>query len=100
MIDEAHRGTTTAAASGRARETIVSQIIGGGATGRPVAPIVWGISATPRRFLGAMAESGRTTKQHTVRIEDVRASGLLKEQIVLGHTQGVDAAESALDANN
>src|SRR5690606_23067228 len=26
----------------------------------------------------------------------VRASGLLKEQIVLGHTQGVDAAESAL----
>lgn len=96
VIDEAHRGTTTAAASGRARETIVSQIIGGGTTGRPAAPVVWGISATPRRFLGAMADAGRTTKQHTVRIEDVRASGLLKEQIVLGHTQGVDAAESAL----
>ncbi|CAN5271345.1 hypothetical protein BH11ACT1_BH11ACT1_14110 [soil metagenome] len=96
VVDEAHRGTTAAAASGRARETIVSQIIGGGATGRPAAPVVWGISATPRRFLGAMADAGRTTKQHTVRIEDVRASGLLKEQIVLGHTQGVDAAESAL----
>lgn len=96
VVDEAHRGTTTAAASGRSRETIVSQIIGGGSTGRPAAPVVWGISATPRRFLGAMAEAGRTTKQHTVRIEDVRASGLLKEQIVLGHTQGVDAAESAL----
>ena len=96
VVDEAHRGTTAAATSGRARETIVSQIIGGGATGRPAAPIVWGISATPRRFLGAMAEAGRTTKQHTVRIEDVRASGLLKDQIVLGHTQGVDAAESAL----
>lgn len=96
VVDEAHRGTTTAAASGRARETIVSQIIGGGATGRPAAPVVWGISATPRRFLGAMADAGRTTKQHNVRIEDVRASGLLKEQIVLGHTQGVDAAESAL----
>lgn len=96
VVDEAHRGTATAAASGRNRETIVSQIIGGGATGRAAAPIVWGISATPRRFLGAMAEAGRTTKQHTVRIEDVRASGLLKEQIVLGHTEGVDAAESAL----
>jgi len=96
VVDEAHRGTTTAAASGRNRETIVSQIIGGGTTGRPAAPVVWGISATPRRFLGAMAEAGRTTKQHTVRIEDVRASGLLKEQIVLGHTQGIDAAESAL----
>lgn len=96
VVDEAHRGTTAAAASRRNRETIVSQIIGGGATGRPAAPVVWGISATPRRFLSAMAEAGRTTKQHTVRIEDVRASGLLKEQIVLGHTQGVDAAESAL----
>ena len=96
VIDEAHRGTTTAAASGRARETIVNQIIGGGTTGRLAAPVVWGISATPRKFLGAMAEAGRTTTQHTVRIEDVRASGLLKEQIVLGHTQGVDAAESAL----
>ncbi len=96
VIDEAHRGTTNTAAAGRTRETIVSQIIGGGATGRPAAPVVWGISATPRRFLAAMNEAGRTTKQHTVRIEDVRASGLLKEQIVLGHTQGVDAAESAL----
>ena len=96
VVDEAHRGTTAAASSGRVRETIVSQIIGGGTTGRPAAPAVWGISATPRKFLGAMAEAGRTTKQHTVRIEDVRASGLLKEQIVLGHTQGIDAAESAL----
>ncbi|MEU9505749.1 DEAD/DEAH box helicase family protein [Micromonospora sp. NPDC048170] len=96
VIDEAHRGTTAAASFGRTRETIVSQIIGGGRTERPAAPVVWGVSATPRRFLSAMAEMGRTTKQHTVRIEDVRASGLLKEQIVLGHTQGIDAAESAL----
>lgn len=96
VIDEAHRGTTATASASRARETIVSQIIGGRSTGRPAAPLVWGISATPRRFLTAMAESGRTTKQHTVAIEDVRASGLLKDQIVLGHTQGVDAAESAL----
>lgn len=96
VIDEAHRGTTTTASAKRTRDTIVSQIIGGNSTGRPAAPVVWGISATPRRFLAAMAEAGRTTKQHTVRIEDVRASGLLKEQIVLGHTQGVDAAESAL----
>ena len=96
VIDEAHRGTTSTASAGRTRETIVSQIIGGGTTGRPAAPVVWGISATPGRFLTAMAESGRTTKQHTVAIEDVRASGLLKEQIVLGHTQGVDAAESSL----
>jgi superfamily II DNA or RNA helicase len=95
VVDEAHRGTAVAR-NGTPRETIVSQIIGGGSTGRPAAPVVWGISATPRRFIGAMAETDRTTKQHTVRIEDVRASGLLKDQIVLGHTQGADAAESAL----
>ena len=96
VIDEAHRGTSSTASSRRTRDTIVSQIIGGNGTDRPAAPVVWGISATPRRFLTAMAEAGRSTKAHTVRIEDVRASGLLKEQIVLGHTQGVDAAESAL----
>lgn len=95
VIDEAHRGTSVSR-NGVSRETIVSQIIGGGSTGRPAAPVVWGISATPRRFLAAMADAARTTKLHTVRLEDVRASGLLKDQIVLGHTQGVDAAESAL----
>jgi hypothetical protein len=96
VVDEAHRGTTTAASSGRNRDTIVSQIIGGGSTGRPAAPVVWGISATPGKFFTAMADAGRSTKQHKISIEDVRASGLLKEQIVLGHTQAVDAAESAL----
>ncbi|MFI6485576.1 DEAD/DEAH box helicase [Nonomuraea sp. NPDC050663] len=93
VVDEAHRGMATAR---KTRDTIVTQIIGGGGTGRPPVPVVWGISATPRRFLSAMSELGRTTKAHSVRIEDVRASGLLKDQIVLGHTRGVDAAESTL----
>ncbi|GII96070.1 DEAD/DEAH box helicase [Sinosporangium siamense] len=93
VVDEAHRGMATAR---RTRDTIVTQIIGGGATGRTPVPVVWGISATPKRFLSAMSELGRTTKTHPVRIEDVRASGLLKDQIILGHTRGIDAAESTL----
>ena len=92
VIDEAHRGSKPT----RARETIVSQIIGNGTTNRPAAPIVWGISATPGRFVAAMGNAGRTVNQTNVKIEDVRASGLLKDQIILGHTAGVDAAESAL----
>jgi hypothetical protein len=96
VIDEAHRGMATAR---KTRDTIVTQIIGGGATGRPAVPVVWGISATPKRFLSAMSDLGRSTRSHTVRIEDVRASGLLKDQIILGHTRGVDAAESTLDVS-
>jgi superfamily II DNA or RNA helicase len=93
VVDEAHRGMATTRST---RDTIVTQIIGGGATSRPAVPVVWGISATPQRFLSAMSELGRSTRPHTVRIEDVRASGLLKDQIILGHTRGVDAAESTL----
>jgi superfamily II DNA or RNA helicase len=93
VVDEAHRGMATAR---NARDTIVAQIIGGGGTSRPPVPVLWGISATPRKFLSAMSELGRTTRSHTIRIEDVRASGLLKDQIILGHTRGVDAAESSL----
>ena len=93
VVDEAHRGMATAR---NTRDTIVTQIIGGGATSRPAVPVVWGISATPQRFLSAMSDLGRSTRPHTIRIEDVRASGLLKDQIILGHTRGVDAAESTL----
>jgi len=93
VVDEAHRGMGTARTT---RDTIVSQIIGGGTTDRPAAPVVWGISATPKRFRDQMSDRSRAVKPHTVPIEDVRASGLLKDQIVLGHTKGVDAAETTL----
>ncbi|MBG6100758.1 superfamily II DNA or RNA helicase [Micromonospora vinacea] len=93
VVDEAHRGMGTARTT---RDTIVSQIIGGGTTNRPAVPVVWGISATPKRFRDQMNDRDRTVKSHTIPIEDVRSSGLLKDQIVLGHTRGVDAAETTL----
>ncbi|MFA3840730.1 DEAD/DEAH box helicase [Streptomyces aureus] len=96
VVDEAHRGLSTARDS---RNTIVSRIIGGatnGASNNPEVPAVWGISAVPRRFREEMAQRGRTIRSHTVAVEDVRASGLLKDQIVLGHTKGAEAAESTL----
>jgi superfamily II DNA or RNA helicase len=96
IVDEAHRGMSSNHTARKARETIVSQIIGGGSTGRPAVPVVWGISATPRRFIAAMTDLERSAKAHTVRVDDVRESGLLKDQIILGHTRGVDAAESTL----
>lgn len=93
VIDEAHRGMGTARTT---RDTIVSQIIGGGTTDRPAVPVVLGISATPKRFREQMDDRNRTVRSHTIPIEDVRSSGLLKDQIILGHTGGVEAAETTL----
>lgn len=93
VIDEAHRGMGTARST---RDTIVSQIIGGGSTDRPAVPVVLGISATPKRFRDQMNDRDRTVRSHSIPIEDVRGSGLLKDQIILGHTGGVEAAETTL----
>ncbi|WP_341358481.1 DEAD/DEAH box helicase family protein [Georgenia sp. M64] len=93
VVDEAHRGMGTRNGT---RDTIVSQIIGGGETGRPAVPAVWGISATPKKFRDSMTDLNRRPYSHTISIEDVRSSGLLKDQIILGHTKGVEAAESTL----
>jgi len=65
IIDEAHRGMGSAGSS-NARDTIVAQLIGGGSTERPAAPVIWGISATPaltpKRHCAEM-EPGRPRRQ-------------------------------------
>ena len=67
------------------RSTIVSRIINGQAGVNPVAPIVWGISATPERFKQALDrwDVARTNRSVLVALEDVRESGLLKDKIIL-----------------
>lgn len=81
VIDEAHRGMRNEGD----RRTIVSRIINGQTGINPPAPTVWGISATPERFMAAIErwEVERTNKPVTVPLEDVRASGLLKDKIIL-----------------
>src|ERR1700728_3636633 len=81
VIDEAHRGMKPE----RDRATIVSRIINGQTGINPPAPIVWGISATPERFMQAIErwEVQRTHKSVTVPLDEVRSSGLLKDKIIL-----------------
>lgn len=81
VIDEAHRGMKQESD----RTTIVSRIINGQVGINPPAPIVWGISATPERFIQAIGRWGnqRTNKSVIVPLDDVRASGLLKDKIIL-----------------
>jgi type III restriction enzyme len=81
VLDEAHRGMGN---QNKERTTIVKRLINGD-MGVPGIPIVWGISATVERFNGAMeiARDRITLPPVKVDPERVRASGLLKDTIVL-----------------
>ncbi|MFB9163366.1 DEAD/DEAH box helicase [Arthrobacter psychrochitiniphilus] len=94
MIDEAHVGMKME----RSRDTIVSRIIGGAKTGRPAAPVIVGITATPKRFEKAMDSIDRRVIPTKVAVEEVQQSGLLKDGLVLSSPEAPGASfnESAL----
>lgn len=79
VLDEAHRGMKTASD----RQTIVQRLIAGEQGSNPPMPIVWGISATIRRFEAAMQDVTDRTRYQSVEvdIDKVRASGLVKDEI-------------------
>ncbi|CAM3807490.1 DEAD/DEAH box helicase [Occultella aeris] len=83
--DEAHRGFGTRASS--EKPTIVRRLINGHA-GVPPIPVVWGISATVKRFEDAMrsaevSESRLALPKVVVDPVRVQESGLLKDTIAL-----------------
>jgi len=82
ILDEAHRGM---GARNSERPTIVKRLINGHGTVHPL-PIVWGISATVERFEKAMRDVVGRTALPSVDVDSVRvqASGLLKDDIILG----------------
>lgn len=81
VLDEAHEGMK---ASSNGDQTIVQKIINGNGV-NPAVPIVWGISATVKRFNEAMARADAFTKEKNVVIDpkDVQDSGLLKNALTL-----------------
>ena len=83
IIDEAHRGMRTKRDE-TAAVTIIQRFLKGNDVMRE-APLVLGISATPKRFNDLVAG---TRAVHPVLVDaaDVRASGLLKDRIVLHHS--------------
>ncbi len=82
IIDEAHRGMKGVAA-GRAT-TIMQKFIKGSVDDnfKPV-PVVIGMSATIERFNNLVAKSSATIQRVIVTNAEVKASGLLKERIVV-----------------
>ena len=82
IIDEAHRGMKGRAA-GRAT-TIMQKFIKGSAEDNfDAVPLVIGMSATPERFNILVVASSATIHQVVVTNEEVKASGLLKEKIIV-----------------
>jgi type III restriction enzyme len=92
IIDEAHRG---ASANDRNRTPIMQKFIRGSeADGLPPVPLVLGMSATPQRFNALLGDANRIQRPISIDPEDVRASGLLKDLIVVHNPK--DAVKSDL----
>jgi type III restriction enzyme len=85
IIDEAHRGMGVSAREREARTTIIRKFIDGSKEdGLPPLPIILGMSATTRRFDDVLGETQqRTVRKVTITPEEVRTSGLIKDQMVV-----------------
>lgn len=81
VLDEAHKGMKN---GDKSKATTVLRLINGEGS-RPPVPIVWGISATPERFITAMkgAKGRATFPDIVVPTAAVQESGLLKDTIIL-----------------
>jgi hypothetical protein len=93
IVDEAHRGMTEGRDLAEANSIIQRFILGYPEQDMPAVPVVWGISATPQRFLDLIANTDRARFRCDVSPEEVRASGLIKER-----TKAEFAGERQTDA--
>lgn len=98
IIDEAHRGTQKSTELARAT-TIMQKFLKGSANdGLPAMPVVIGMTATIHRFRRLAENIQSTTHYVATTIEEVRASGLLKDHIVITYPESVDNDMAVLQA--
>ena len=85
VIDEAHKGmlATRTQADETEAQTIVQRFLLGQPGIIPKVPLILGISATPKRFQGMVASSGRTAHSVIIDPSVVRTSGLLKHRLLI-----------------
>lgn len=97
VIDEAHRGMRTGKAAEKAALTIMQKFLLGSPEDRLCRmPLVLGLSATPKRFEDLLAGADHTVHKVHVKADDVRASGLLKDRIVINYPAASEQAEMTL----
>ena len=86
IIDEAHRGMQGREAS-RATTIMQKFIKGSEDDGIPPMPVVIGMSATTQRFNALVEGTSSTIHKSIVTTDEVRASGLLKDRIVITYPE-------------
>jgi type III restriction enzyme len=95
VIDEAHRGVGTKL---KDRQTLAQRLISDESGTVPPAPVVWGISATPDRFIQAMSGSQpqRVLRTVQVPVSEVRESGIIKDVLSIHHRAEPQLMETTL----
>ena len=100
IIDEAHRGMNRTAQTENQNKTIVQKFVLGEPDIIEPVKLILGVSATPARFQQLLDDTatatGRTPRPVTIPPDEVRLSGLLKEQIVLFHPDEAQPSDWAL----
>lgn len=86
IIDEAHRGMQGREA-GKATTIMQKFIKGSASDGIPPMPVVIGMSATTQRFNALVEGTASTIHKSIVTADEVRASGLLKDRIVITYPE-------------
>lgn len=86
IIDEAHRGMHGREAS-KATTIMQKFIKGSDSDGIPPMPVVIGMSATTQRFNALVEGTSSTIHKSIVTTDEVRASGLLKDRIVITYPE-------------
>lgn len=86
IIDEAHRGMQGREAS-KATTIMQKFIKGSDADGIPSMPVVIGMSATTQRFNTLVEGTSSTIHKSIVTTDEVRASGLLKDRIIITYPE-------------
>ena len=86
IIDEAHRGMQGREAS-KATTIMKKFLKGSSSDGIPPMPVVIGMSATTQRFNALVEGTSSTIHKSIVTTDEVRASGLLKDRIVITYPE-------------
>ena len=95
IIDEAHRGMQGSEA-GKATTIMQKFIKGSEEDGISPMPVVIGMSATTQRFNMIVEGTSSTIHKSVVTVEEVRASGLLKDRIIITYPED-DSNNSDID---
>lgn len=92
IIDEAHRGMQGHAAA--QATTIMQKFLKGSREDHLApAPVVLGVTATPDRFNNLVAGTESTIQKVIVYMDDVRASGLLKDRIIIAYPEDASGSK-------